>query len=133
MLRVKAKPRESELEGIGLFADQFIPEGTVTWQYDPGFDQAFDPETFDRLDEDMRELFLKHSYYDFNLEKYILCSDNQRFINHSENPNIKSTPEFDTAIRDIHPGEEMTCDYTHYERDWFERRRINRDDFKKID
>lgn len=133
MLRVKAKPKESKLEGIGLFAEEFIPAGTITWQYDADFDTAFDPETYDRLEENAKELFLKHSYFDYKLEKYILCSDNQRFINHSENPNIKSTPEQDVAIIDIQIGEELLCTYSDYEPDWFERRKINRADFKKIE
>ncbi|MSU55819.1 MAG: SET domain-containing protein-lysine N-methyltransferase [Candidatus Taylorbacteria bacterium] len=130
MLRVKTKLGQSEKEGIGLFADEFVPAGTVTWHFDPEFDAAFDESAVARVPEHVRGQFLKYSYFDHTLGKYILCSDDQRFINHSDAPNILSTPERDVASRDIKQGEEMTCDYTKYEPGWFERRGIKREDFK---
>lgn len=130
MLRVKTKLAPSEVEGIGLFADEFIPKGTVTWQYDMEFDVAFDESALARVPGPVCGQFLKYSYFDHSLKKYILCSDNQRFINHSNNPNIFSTPEKDIAAKDIQQGEEMLCDYTHYEHDWFERRELKRECFK---
>ncbi len=130
MLRIKTKLLSSEVEGIGIFADQFIPKGTMTWQYDPEFDLTFGEDALERIPEPVMEQFLKYSYYDHNLKKYILCSDDQRFINHSNNPNITSTPEKDLASRDIQKGEELFCDYAHYEHDWFERRGLKRELFK---
>lgn len=130
MLRVKTKLAQSSIDGIGLFADEFIPKGTVTWQYDPEFDVAFDEGALERIPEHVRGQFLKYSYFDHDLKKYILCSDDQRFINHSNNPNIVSTPEKDVAVQDIQPGEEIVCDYAHYEHDWFERRGLIRENFK---
>ena len=114
MLRVKIKIGQSEVDGIGLFADEFIPKGTVTWQYDPEFDIAFDESALERIPQHVRRQFLQYSYFDHQLKKYILCSDDQRFINHSNNPNILSTPDEDVAARDIKAGEEMLCDYAHY-------------------
>lgn len=130
MLRVKTKLGQSGKDGIGLFADEFVPSGTVTWQYDPEFDVAFEENVITRIPKHVREQFLKYSYFDHSLKKYILCSDDQRFINHSNTPNVLSTPEKDVAARDIHAGEEMTCDYTHYEHDWFQRRNLKREMFK---
>ncbi len=44
--------------------------------------------------------------------KHILCWDNARFINHSSNSNCVTTAyEFEIAIRDIQPGEQLTDDY----------------------
>lgn len=130
MLRVKTKLGKSRRNGIGLFADEFIPKGKVTWQYDKEFDTAFDRNTPKRVPKNVREQFLKYSYFDYDLNKFVLCSDDQRFINHSNNPNILSTPRKDTAARDITKGEEMTCDYEKYELDWFKRRKKRREDFK---
>lgn len=130
MLRVKTKLVDSERNGIGLFADEFIPAGTVTWQYDPEFDIAFNEDAIGRIPEHVRGQFLKYSYFDHDLKKYVLCSDDQRFINHSNTPNIRATPQKDVAARDIQSGEEMTCDYTHFEHDWFERRKLKREDFR---
>ncbi len=130
MLRVKTKLEQSGVHGIGLFADQFIPKNTVTWQYDPEFDTAFEESAIKRVPEYVRYQFLKYSYFDHDMKRYVLCSDDQRFINHSNTYNILSTPKKDTAARDIQSGEELTCDYTHYEHDWFERRKLKREDFK---
>ena len=129
MLRVKAKTAQSSINGIGLFADEFIPAGTVTWQYDPEFDVAFGEKVLMLISENAIKNFLKYSYFDHDLKKYILCFDDQRFINHSNNPNIISAPKKDVAKRDIQHGEEMVCDYAHYEYDWFERRGLKREGF----
>ncbi|MES2749425.1 MAG: SET domain-containing protein [Patescibacteria group bacterium] len=129
MLRVKTKIKTSEVNGIGLFADQFIPAGTVTWKYDQGFDPHFTIEQFESLPDFTKETILTHGYFDHQLNVYILCSDDQRFINHSQNPNITSTPSEDVANKDIHPGDELTCDYSQYEQDWFERRDVDRSSF----
>jgi hypothetical protein len=48
--------------------------------------------------------------------KYIYCSDNAKYFNHSETPNIKDSPagQFSVAIRDIKAGEELTCNYNDF-------------------
>ncbi|MBW9234391.1 SET domain-containing protein-lysine N-methyltransferase, partial [Leptospira santarosai] len=44
--------------------------------------------------------------------KYILCWDLGRYVNHSFHANCMGTAyEFEVAIRDIHPGEQLTDDY----------------------
>lgn len=129
MLRIKATIGTSKISGIGLFTTQFIPCGTTTWLYDSKFDTSFDEAALAEMPSIAREFFLKYAYFDYDLSKYVLCSDHQRFINHSESPNILSTPTCDMALRDIHVGEELTCDYTMYEHDWFERRTLSKKDF----
>lgn len=130
MLRIKTKLASSDIDGIGLFAEEFIPAGATTWQYDPEFDTAFSEDIINRIPKHVQKQFMKYSYFDHDLKKYILCSDDQRFINHSNNPNIISTPSKDIALRDINKGEELLCDYAHYEHDWFERRDLKRETFK---
>ncbi|HEY9586021.1 MAG TPA: hypothetical protein VJJ27_00060 [Candidatus Paceibacterota bacterium] len=44
MLLIKTKVKSSKIHGLGLFADQFIPEGTEIWRFTPGFDQKFTGE-----------------------------------------------------------------------------------------
>ena len=129
MLRVKTALRPSTIDGIGLFADQFIPEGTATWIYDPEFDHAYSEEQIRALPELLQDQLITYAFWDHAQQKYILCADNQRFINHSNRPNISSTPYEDRALRDISPGEELTCDYAGYEHDWFERRNKDRSTF----
>lgn len=126
MLRVKTFIGASPISGIGLFAGQAIPSGTVTWEYDAEFDTAFTAQALQHMPEVCREDFLKYAYFDHKRDCFVLCCDNQRFINHSADPNINSTPDRDTAARDIAYGEELTCDYSLYEHDWFERRGVER-------
>jgi SET domain-containing protein len=129
MIRVKTKLGLSRVHGVGLFADQFIPKGTITWQCDPEFDISYDESLLETFPAWTKEQFMKYSYFDFKLNKYILCIDDQRFINHSIDPNIVSSPNFDIAGRDIKIGEELFCNYNHYEKDWFKRRGVDEKEF----
>ncbi len=129
MLRVKVKVVESPLQGKGIVAVEFIPKGTVTWQYDPGIDIAYDSAEIEALGEEERVDLMRYLYFDFKLNKFILCSDDQKYINHSGQPNIMSKPEQDVAARDIEPGEELVCNYEDYESGWFDRRDVKKEDF----
>lgn len=122
MLFVKTQIGLSDIHGIGLFAAQFILKGTVTWQYCPDFDASYSEQDILKMSEAAREQFLKYAYYDKGLRLYILCADDQRFINHeAESPNILSTPRQDVAARDIAVGEELLCDYNCYDDTYFTR------------
>jgi SET domain-containing protein len=122
MLLIYTTLGSSSIHGIGLFAAQFIPKGTVTWRYHSDFDIAYSTQEIDKLSLPAKEQLLKYTYYDQDLQKYILCCDDQRFINHSSNdPNILSTPREDIAARDIQEGEELLCDYNCYDNTYFER------------
>lgn len=130
MLRVKTKIGQSKLHGIGLFADEFIPKGTVTWQYDPEFDTAFTKEQVERMPKPAQALFWHYAYNDKVQNKFVLCADDQRFINHAQSDqNITSTPDQDVAARDINPGEEFLCDYNLYDNSYFDRREIDVSEF----
>lgn len=130
MLRVKTKLGLSKVNGVGLFADQFIPKGTVTWSYDKNFDVKWTEKDIKDLPAWTKEQFSKYSYFDYEQNCFILCADDQRFINHSIDPNIISTPNEDRAGCDIAPGEELLCNYEHYEKDWFKRRDLDPANFK---
>ena len=59
-----------------------------------------------------------YCYFDKKRNKFILCSDNQRFINHTSNSNLEniiSTPDLDIAAIDIKPGDELLCDYNKFD------------------
>lgn len=128
MILIKTKLGRG-IHGIGLFAAEFIPKGTKTWQYFPEFDIAFTEEQINRMSPCSREQVLHYAYYDKGLDRYILCFDDQRFINHSSHSaNIHSTPEMDVAARDIKEGEELLCDYYKFDDDYFSRRGIRRED-----
>jgi hypothetical protein len=96
--------------GYGVFATKFIPKGTITWALDD-LDQIIDSEFVASVDTARRDLIQKYSYRNQD-GKYILCWDLGRFVNHSFHANCIGTAyEFEIAIRDIYPGEQLTDDY----------------------
>jgi SET domain-containing protein len=119
MLVIKTKLGLSAIEGIGLFADQFIRKGAVIWVFDPRFDILFNHSDVERMSEIQRDLIIHFSYYSIKSGRYVYSIDNSRFTNHSSNPNVgeektgcEGSSEIRTvALRDIQIGEEITEDY----------------------
>lgn len=96
--------------GYGVVATKLIPKGTITWALDK-LDRIFSPQQVRAMDPLYQQVLDKYTYR--NAEgNHILCWDNARFVNHSSNSNCVTTAyEFEVAIRDIQPGEELTDDY----------------------
>lgn len=96
--------------GHGVFATQFIPKGTITWVRDR-LDQAFAPTAVEQLPRVYHDIVLKYSFIDAR-GHFVLCWDHARFMNHSCEPTCLSAGyDFEVALRDIAPGEELTDDY----------------------
>ncbi|MEZ4774057.1 MAG: SET domain-containing protein-lysine N-methyltransferase [Bacteroidia bacterium] len=96
--------------GFGVFAKEFIPKGTITWSID-ALDRAIPQKDVEKLDEIYWAQIDKYCYRNRKGD-FILCWDYARFVNHSFRPNCFTTPyEFEVAIKDILPGEELTDDY----------------------
>lgn len=118
MLTVKTKIRESKIYGIGLFADQFIPKGTLVWKFQNGFDLTLSKAQFAELSLLAQEQVLNYCYFNPKTDTYVVCSDDARFFNHSDDPNVSSGPDddhLDVALRDIEIGEELTQNYKNFD------------------
>jgi hypothetical protein len=97
-------------KGYGVVATKLIPRGTITWVQD-NLDQIFTQERIATLHPVMRNYLDIYSFIDKHGHK-VLCWDNGKYVNHSFNPSCFSTAyDFEIAIRDILPGEELTDDY----------------------
>jgi uncharacterized protein len=96
--------------GYGVVAKKFLPKGTITWVQDK-FDREFTPQDIQKMDPIYRNI--ANTYCFRNKQgNFVLCWDFGRYVNHSFNSNCISTAyDFEIAIRDIHPGEELTDDY----------------------
>ncbi len=119
MILVKTKIGPGKINGIGLFADQFISKGTLVQKFMPGFDLIIPESEIQKLSEPAREQFLKYAYK-IKGGQYILCFDDTRFLNHSDNPNLISNDpieEIDIAARDIQKCEELTVNYKEFDAD----------------
>ncbi len=122
MLLVKTKVGPSAIEGVGLFADEFILKGTRYWELVPGFDHILTDEELAALPQPAREYWKHYAYKSKDIGKWILCGDNTRFMNHSaKNPAVTNYDEKKNgervafAARDIQPGEELTVDYRDFD------------------
>lgn len=96
--------------GYGVVATQFIPAGTITWVLDE-LDREFTPQQFTEMAPPFQNVLDTYSYRN-SKGNYVLCWDHGRFVNHSFKSNCLSTAyDFEIAVRDIHPGEQLTDDY----------------------
>ncbi|MAZ27330.1 MAG: SET domain-containing protein-lysine N-methyltransferase [Cytophagaceae bacterium] len=96
--------------GYGVVATQLIPAGTITWALDK-LDREFTPAQFKDLEPIYQDILDFYTYRN-NKGNMVLCWDHGRYVNHSFNSNCLSTAyDFEIAIRDIHPGEQLTDDY----------------------
>jgi len=128
MLFVKTKVLPSKIHGIGLFADEFIPKGTIIWKFTPDFDLKFTKEQIKKFPKQVREYLEVYCWLSKKTGLYCFSSDNGKYFNHSKNPNSLSAYYEDEeevvtkAIRDIQKGEEITDDYSTFEKgfkdDW---------------
>lgn len=96
--------------GYGVVATQFIPAGTITWVLDK-LDREFSPLDFQNMEPIYQEILDTYTYRNSN-GNLVLCWDHGRYVNHSFNSNCLTTAyDFEMAIRDIQPGEQLTDDY----------------------
>lgn len=121
MLLVKTKVGPSEIHGLGLFADQFIPKGMEIWKFTPGFDQKFTRSQIAAFPELVQIKMYKHGWRSKKSKLYILVADDGRYFNHSENANCFSEYQDNEeevvtiAVRDIQIGEEITDNSNSFE------------------
>ncbi len=116
MLRIPTYLAPSAIEGIGLFAAEPIPRGTLIWKHDDRFDLSYDLRDLDPEDHLLRETLLCYGYQPTDAPVFVLCGDNARFMNHSPQPNADDIGDLTIARTDIAKGEEITCDYAKFDR-----------------
>lgn len=114
MYLVKTYLDYSAIHGIGVFAGEDIPEGTVVWQVIEGLDRAIDPAVVENYPEAGQQFVRTYGY--LFKGKWWLCSDHGMFSNHDDNPNTLSRDDVsDIAVRAIAKGEEITCNYRQFD------------------
>lgn len=124
--------------GHGVVATRFIPAGTITWVLDK-LDREFTPQQFQKMNNAYKDILETYSFRNSN-GNFVLCWDHGRFVNHSFKSNCLSTAyDFEIAIKDIHPGEQLTDDYGYLnittpfkaENEGTKRKMVYPDDLKK--
>jgi uncharacterized protein len=124
MLFVKTKVLPSKIQGLGLFADEFIPKGTIIWKFTQGFDLKFTKTQIQKFPKPVQKYLETYDWLSKKSGKYCFSSDNGKYFNHSKTPNCLSAyynneeEVITKAIKDIQKGEEITDDYSTFEKDF---------------
>lgn len=120
MMLVPVRADRSAIHGLGLFANAFIPRGTPVWRFQPGFDRTFAPAEFAGLPAEAQAHLRHFGYLDLASGHWFLGGDLSVFMNHGPVPNTGAPKSVGSAgltcaLRDIHEGEELTCDYRSFD------------------
>ncbi len=119
MIHIKYKLDRSATHGIGIFANQDIQKGQLSYTVSPGLDVDITQAQFDSLKEEEKGKIKYWGYWFEPKKVWHVDFDHIHFINHSFMPNTTqdlSHPELRlVAMRDIKSGEELTQNYLEFE------------------
>lgn len=116
MLLIRTSVRQSPIHGLGVFAEEPIRAGQQIWAYEPMIDRVVPEAALGDYPAHMVDYLETYCEYFPEHGVLVLSGDNDRFTNHSDDPNsvvvLPNGPEAQViAARDIAAGEEITCDY----------------------
>lgn len=117
---IKEAFRDGKSIGFGLFADQDIHEGDIIWRLNRVVDKVIPLRDLPLLNE-LEQHYLKTYAYREG-DKLILCSDNGKYINHSNDPNTLDLIDEDlgsitVAKTFISKDSEIVSDYRSFDDD----------------
>lgn len=116
----------SATNGLGVYAAEDLPEGTVVYQHVPEeFFLSYSEAEFQKLSGETQR-FIRH-YGFWKAGCYHIHLDDIRFVNDSTTPNLAYRPgEGIVSLRDIRVGEELTQNYADVaDEEWLEKHRAN--------
>ena len=115
MMMVDTELRSSSIHGLGVFLLEPVRKGDLIWRFDARIDRVYSLDEVASLPEHVQRYLRTYSTWNEAAGLYVLCGDNGRFFNHSEDPTtVSNAISFgeDHAVRDLAAGEELTSDYT---------------------
>ena len=117
MMLIPTYVAPSRIEGVGVFAAEDIPAGTLIWMLDPDLDRLLSREAIDALPEVHQAFVERYGYpHPHDASVTIVELDNGRFMNHSTAPNTRfSDPDAGFARTAIAAHEELTCNYAEFD------------------
>lgn len=113
---VETQVKPSPIAGLGLFAAQRIPKGTIVFRWVAGFDLLWTMEQFNAFPELARKTLYRFGWR--HGDGWRASYDESRYTNHSKmHQNITWDPTQDAsvALRDIEVGEEILEDYEEFD------------------
>ena len=117
MLLIPTYVAPSRIEGVGVFAAEDIPAGTLIWRLDPTFDRLLTTEQIAGLSDLHQSFVERYGYpYPHDPSLIIIELDNGRFMNHSSQPNTRfDDPDAGYTRVGIPAHEELTCNYSEFD------------------
>jgi SET domain-containing protein len=117
MMLIPTYVAPSRIEGVGVFAAEDIPAGSLIWRLDPKLDRLLSRADIARLSEVHQAFVERYGYpYPHDPSMTIVELDNGRFMNHSTAPNTRfSDPDAGYAKITIPAHEELTCNYAEFD------------------
>lgn len=113
MMLVRTYVAPSEIQGLGLFATEFIRKGTPMQVESPIFDIILTQGQMNKLTPIAKAHLETYAWTDDMGLKHIGV-DNDKYANHSDNPNMgvpRKNAEITVALRDIEANEEIVESY----------------------
>ena len=116
MLLIDTYLDKSKIHGIGVFSKENIKQKEIVTKELPQFEFHFNQNELPKMPLAFAN-FINEYAFESNLDKNILILgiDNEKYINHSDTPNVD---EHGYALRDIKIDEELTVDYKKIDRNY---------------
>lgn len=111
MLLVDHYVAPSRVHGLGVYSRSFLPAGAIVWSFHPFIDREISVLECDDLPDHVVKLIKDYAEYLPERNMFRLSADGARFMNHSDQPNLRDEGDAMFAARDIYAGEELFCDY----------------------
>ena len=114
MMMVETELRASSIHGIGTFLLHDVGKGDLIWRFDSRIDRVFADSELAAMPDNLRAFLSVYSTYHEQSGLWVLCGDNGRHFNHSDEPNTISLGVAfgdDVAAADMPTGTELTTDY----------------------
>jgi SET domain-containing protein len=112
------KPSEIDIGGIGVFAATGMRKGEKIFLDGLNNFIYIDKQEFDRFPDFMQKLVKRYSIWiadgSFYVDKDLRQPELSMYLNNSDNPNLDSITLL--PVRDICEGEELTIDYSKFDR-----------------
>jgi uncharacterized protein len=117
MLTISTYLAPSAIEGLGVFAGEFVERGRLLWSLNPKFDIFVHPDEIATYPPHMQDYIARYTYPHLEIDGVVvLDSDNGKFMNHSLTPNTDFRIfDIGYALVDIAVGDEITCNYHEFD------------------
>jgi len=106
------------VDGIGVFCSNDVKKGELVYKFEWDFVLIISEGEIDEMLPHQQEMMRKYSYYgkgkDRLTDEVYFCTDDSRFLNHSDKPNLHCLDDCYFASCDISEHSELFCNYREF-------------------